>query len=282
MISHQCKDCFLKTYQRLFEKNNISSSREGEFWQFFDQTIKSSVALTAPEVQRELSQKLSELTGISDFFTTEKATSNQIALSLYHDWKERIQESKNPFDLALRLSIAGNIIDFGANHDFDLLSTIRRVIYAKFAIDHSKQLKERIQQANKIIYLGDNTGEIVFDKLFIEVLNHPNIVYVVRGGNALNDATMQDALSVGINTVARVIENGFNAPSTILEKCSPEFLELYNSADVVISKGQGNLEGLIQEQDPRIFFLLMVKCDVMAKLLNVQKGSFLVYNPNLN
>ncbi len=278
-VNSKCVSCFLKTYQRLFDKVKLPDSRRVEFMQFFQQTLKSLQGATAPEIQRKLNIKFAELAGINDLFAEEKALSNSIALKLYEEWKPRVEQHENPFDLALRLSIAGNIMDYGANNDFDIHQTIHHTLTAKFSINHSALLYAAIKNAKSILYLADNAGEIYFDKLFIETINHPNITYAVRGGFALNDATLHDAMEAGINNVAKVIGNGFNAPSTVLTKCSHEFIEVYNSADLIISKGQGNLEGLINENDPRIFFLLMVKCDVMANLLNVDKGSFVVYNP---
>jgi damage-control phosphatase, subfamily I len=109
-------------------------------------------------------------------------------------------------------------------------------------------------------------------------MRHPNLTYVVRGGVTLNDATLKDAESTGMMSVANVITNGFDAPSTVLEKSSGEFLDYYQSADLIISKGQGNLEGLINEKDSRCFFLLMVKCEVIAEVLKVDKGSIVVLN----
>jgi len=129
------------------------------------------------------------------------------------------------------------------------------------------------------LYLGDNAGEIVFDKLFIRTINHRNLTYVVRGGPIINDATMEDAEYTGMNKVANVISNGFDAPSTVPSESSRQFQQYFSKADIIISKGQGNLEGLLPLNDKRIFFLLMVKCDVMAELLGVDKESFVVFNP---
>ncbi|MGE0077129.1 MAG: DUF89 domain-containing protein [Bacteroidales bacterium] len=281
-VESVCNSCFLKTYQRLFEKFNLTENQREEFLDYFQYTLEKFKNSSSPEIQRELNRRFCIISGIDDLFKDEKVKSNHIAIELYRDWKPQVANSKNPFDQALRLSIAGNIMDYGANNDFDLMSAIRRVMFARFAIDHSKQLQNKIKEAKSILYLGDNAGEIVFDKLFIETINHPNVTYAVRGGFALNDVTLSDSSEVDINSVAKVIENGFDAPSTVLSKCSQEFLDVYNSADLIISKGQGNLEGLIKENDSRIYFLLMVKCNVIADLLNVAKGSFIVYNPNQN
>lgn len=201
-----------------------------------------------------------------------------MALELYSQWKPRVINSDDPFRLALRLAIAGNIMDYGASTSFDIHKTIDRVVSSKFAIDQSELLRAKLQKASKVLYLGDNAGEIVFDRLFIEVIMHGDIKFVVKGEPVLNDVTIDDAVQVGMHYAADVISNGYDAPSTILNRCSSEFLKEYNSADIIISKGQGNLEGLLSENDPRIFFLLMVKCDLIAEILGVNKGDFVVYN----
>lgn len=277
-IDERCKSCFLSTYQCLFEKFNVDIVQSQEFISSYQEIIIKDKHLSTPEIQRELNKEFCRIINASDPFKEEKISSNDIALELYKEWKPKVLSSDDSFDLALRLAIAGNIMDYGANNSFDLHKTIQSVLEASYAIDHSALLKKKIQKAKSILYLGDNAGEIVFDKLFIETMMPNNIIYVVKSDATLNDATIEDAKEVGMDRVVEVVSNGYDAPSTILHKCSKEFLEIYNSADLIISKGQGNLEGLIHENDNRIFFLLMVKCDVISEVLNIKKGSFVVYN----
>ncbi|MGQ9846895.1 MAG: damage-control phosphatase ARMT1 family protein [Bacteroidales bacterium] len=281
IVDVRCEKCFLKTYQRLFQKFKASSKSEELFYAFFQEILREQSALSNPEIQKLLQNKFCELIRIVDPFAEEKKNSNRIALSLYDEWKPKVFASENPFDVALRLAIAGNIMDYGANNSFDIHKTIERVLTTSFAIDHSKALQTKIKQAKKILYLGDNAGEIVFDRLFIETFMHNNITFAVKAAPILNDVTLDDAKQVEIDLVADVISNGYDAPSTILNKCSNEFINIYNSADLIISKGQGNFEGLMHQNDPRIFFLMMIKCDVIAEMLNVEKGSFVVYNQNI-
>lgn len=276
-IDSRCKPCFLSTYKRLFDKFQISLEHRERFLFFFDETLSRYRQLSTPQLQRILNLELSRILGVDDLFVEEKKQSNDKALSLYNQWKDKLAHRSKPLHDALRLSIAGNIMDYGANNAFDLDSTIESVMISNFAIDHSNELFTGLKKAKSVLYLADNAGEIVFDKLFIEMLNHPNITVAVRGGNALNDATLSDAHYVGLDQVAQVISNGFDAPSTVLEKSSSSFKEKYYDAELIISKGQGNLEGLIHQHDSRIFFLLMVKCDVISQVLKVPKGSFVVY-----
>lgn len=276
-IDHRCIRCFKNNYDRLLKRYPLSDTQVLDFFVFFNAILDKN-NLSSPEIQRELHHRLMEMNGLNDLFVEEKRESNAVAQRLYTHWKPKVVVSDDSFNMSLRLAIAGNIMDFGANHEFDIHKTIDAVMSANFAIDQSQELKKRINEAKSILYLGDNAGEIVFDKLFLETINHPDVTFVVKGGPVINDATLIDAEAAGINSVAKVITNGYDAPSTVLKKSGAEFLSKFVSADLIISKGQGNLEGLIAENDHRIFFLLTVKCDVIAELINVRKGSFVVLN----
>jgi len=278
MIDERCKSCIRKMYDRLLDKFNVEKNQRLYFWILYQQTLLKNKNFPVPEIQRILNQSFCNIINNFDPFLEEKTLSNKIALDLYKEWKHKLILSDNQYNLALKLSIAGNIMDYGANNSFDIYTTITKALNTPLAIDHSIYLKNKIKNANKILFLGDNAGEIVFDKLFIETLMHNNIIYVVKGEPILNDVTIEDTYEVGMDIVADIISNGYNAPSTIIKKCSRSFQNDFNDADLIISKGQGNLEGLIDENDSRIFFLLMVKCDVMADKLNVPKGSLIVYN----
>lgn len=278
MVDERCVPCFLKTYKRLFQKLDVSETQQKVLLEYFYTTIENDGSGFAPIIQRNLNKTFCRILNIDDPFKEEKEESNRVALELYDEWKPKVIESENPFNLALRLAIAGNIMDYGASDSFDIHKTIDRVIASDFAVDNSEVLRQQLLKASKVLYLGDNAGEIVFDRLFIETIMHGNISFAVKGAPVLNDVTMDDSVQVGMHYAADVISNGYDAPSTILERCSREFQEDFRSADLIISKGQGNLEGLLSESDPRIFFLLMVKCDLIAETLGVKKGDFVVFN----
>ncbi len=276
----RCANCFLRTYQRLFKKFDVSISQKEQFLDFFHETIRTNYHMKNPEKARLLNKIFCQITGVHDPYSEEKDASNKIAKRYYKKWRMKVLESENPFDMALRLAIAGNIIDYGANDTFNISETIDQVLKSDFAINDAVLLKQKIKESKKILYIGDNAGEIVFDKLFIETMMHNDITYAVKGSPVMNDVTIQDAIDVGMDWVADLISNGYDAPSTILSQCSDTFLKVYDEADLIISKGQGNLEGLFEENNSKIFFLLMIKCDVIAEILKVKKGDFVVYNQN--
>jgi uncharacterized protein with ATP-grasp and redox domains len=280
MISDwRCFFCFIRAFERLLEKEKISGEDKGSF-------IIDMISLyqntrndfSAPLFSRELHHILRRYTNNPDPYFEEKKENNQEALLMVPELEKIISKSKDDFNTALRIAIAGNIIDFAANDDFNMHSAIQKALTSKFAIDHSVQLKEALKNAGNVLYLGDNAGEIIFDKLFIRTFNHSRVTYVVRSGPVLNDATLEDAEFAGMKELANVISSGYDAPSTIPDKSSNEFQQFFNEADVIISKGQGNLEGLIGLNDKRIFFLLMVKCDVISEFIGVDKNSFVVFN----
>lgn len=277
LADYRCFFCFVRSMEKMLEKENFDTDKKRRFTfemtRLYQQTEDGTITTS---FSRELYASLRKYSGNSDPYKEIKKSSNEFVLGLYPEMKKLVQDSVNPFETALRLAISGNIIDYAINDQFDLMATISKVLDSDFAINHSEALREAIGKAETVLYLGDNCGEIVFDKLFIETIAHPNLIYAVRGAPVINDATMEDAEFVGMTNVARVVSNGYDAPSTLVEHCSEEFLEIYKKADVIISKGQGNLEGLFESPNQHIFFLLMVKCNVVAERLGVKKDSFVV------
>ncbi len=279
---YNCFYCFVDSFGKLIEKQQLSTEQKEEFTQFMAQLAADLQVYTIPEISTELYRKLKQLSATENMYAAEKKHSNQKALELAARWLPQIRQSETPFDLAIRLAIAGNIMDYGISNNFDIEKNIDYVLSRSFAKDHSTQLQNDINNAKQILYLGDNAGEIVFDKMFIQHINHPNLYFAVRGFPVINDVTIQDAEELKMNEVAKVISNGYDAPSTIIEKCSPEFQKIWDSSDLIISKGQGNLEGLLDNKSKNIYFLLMVKCHVIASHLGVAKGDFVVYNQSIS
>lgn len=283
-MNYLCKYCLLKSTEKLIKKLDIDDSRKDEIAsKLFKHVALETDNKITPEIARGIHNIINKENNDIDLFLEEKKVSNELALSKYDYFQSLIDKSDNPLNTALRLAIAGNIMDFAAvpeffdNSDEYFNDTINKVLNSDFAIDYSKQLFEEIEKAGTILYLGDNAGEIVLDKLFLKTINHPNIYFAVRGKAVINDATIEDAENINIAEHAKLITNGYDAPSTIIDKCSKEFHDIYEKADLIISKGQGNLEGLLNTNDNRIFFLLMIKCSVIGDHLNVKKGDFVVH-----
>ncbi len=274
-----CIPCFRKQAERLIVKHGLSEIPANEVRTELNIILdKKAEAFTSPEVGRYLNSLVKSISGITDLYAKEKKEYNEMILQRYDELNRLVQASDNPKFTALRYALAGNIIDFGPPNEFNAQVAFSEALQKEPSINHSETLFKELNDAKTVLYLGDNAGEIVADKLFIETINHPNLYFAVRGSYVMNDITMEDAHFVGIDQLATVISNGYDAPSTILSACSPEFMEIYNKADIIISKGQGNLEGLIKEKNKNIYFLLMVKCDVMARQVGVNQGDVVVWN----
>jgi len=283
MISdYRCIYCLMRSYGNRLEKADIPFAQKERFTHSLLTILNEKWNdISAPECAHDIQDLYRSYVNDPDPFREVKLESNDIALAMYGDLSRKVDESDDPFITALKLAIAGNIIDFAVNDSCDLDGTIDRVLRSELAVDHSLQLKQALERANRVLYIGDNAGEIVFDKLFIGQIAHPGLVYSVRGGPAINDATMEDADYTGMTSVARVISSGHASPTTDLSRSGEEFQRYFREADLIISKGQGNLEGLIGIPDRRIFFLLMAKCNVISEYLGIETGSFVVINPSL-
>lgn len=218
-----------------------------------------------------------ELLG-KDPFLDIKRKYNGIALGLYPDLKKLINNSRvgKPLLTASRLAIAGNVIDFGIFTSVDIEGTVRRALDEPLAIDDYEAFREAIENTPRVLYLLDNAGEAVFDRLLIETLMAmgKEVTAVAKGSPVINDCTIEDALDAGLP--CELIGNGSDAVGTILQMTNEGFRRRYEAASLIISKGQGNFETLLGETPGRIFYLFQSKCDVVSKALGIPKGSMLL------
>ena len=223
---------------------------------------------TPPEIAQQVYRMVYETTGNHDPYIEAKRCANTSAMTLYAPMKDIVNYSNETLETACKLAIAGNAIDLGAHAEFgSIFSIIEDSVGYQLDQEYYRKFKECVGQSSLILYLADNAGEIVFDRILIEQLlqiKKSKIVFTVREKPIINDATLDDALQVGLNKLATIISNGSDAPATILSQCSSEMLSYYQAADLIISKGQGNYESLSGRPE-NIFFLFKVKCPVIAR-----------------
>ncbi len=227
-----------------------------------------------PETGRKIYRIVREVSGVEDPFKALKEQSIVKALQLYPGLRLAVQQASDPLEMAARVAIAGNVIDFGANPDFEMERDILAALDVEPAINHYPIFAEKVAAAKKILYLGDNAGETVFDKILIETMGKP-VVYAVRGAPVINDATLEDAQRSKLDDVADLLSSECDAPGFLLDRCSEEFSNHFMKADLIISKGQGNWESLSDERRP-IFYLLKAKCPVIARELGVEIGDTII------
>ena len=233
-----------------------------------------------PVLISEINRIIRDVTGSDDPYKQAKATCNQAALELYPELKNLIRESTNPFETAVRIAIAGNIIDFVVDPHADqsnVKHTVEEALAASLSTQTLNEFENAVLHATDILYIGDNAGEIVFDRLLIEQLPTDKVTYVVKGRPVINDVTMEDARAVGMTDLVEVIESGSDLPGTVIPRCTKEFQKRFYKADLIISKGQGSYESL-DDIDKRIFFLFRAKCIVIKKALGVEVGTIMLVN----
>jgi len=229
---------------------------------------------TPPQLAYRIHQCVQQLTSNLDPYRDDKDQSTQQALALYPELKKKVGAALDPLEMAVRIAIAGNIIDLGVAENYDLDATLKRVLTQDFAINDLAALRSALAQNLSVLYIADNAGETVFDRVLIESLVC-SVTYVVKSGPIINDATYEDAVAAGIDQVATIIDNGSNAPGTLFDQCSEEFLQRFNQADLIIAKGQANYESLSDSSAP-IFFLLQAKCNVIARDLGISEGGIVL------
>ena len=283
-------DCIPCFYRQALDAARIAGADELIQKKIIDELSKLipdfSLEASPPEMGRAIYSLVGKISGVKDPFKEIKENSNKFALKLYPKLKQEINNSEDRLLTAIKLSIIGNIIDYGAKNSLNMEEEIDYLFQGNFKtknINNSiifkyKEFKEALNKVDTIIYLADNAGEVVFDRLLIEELVEElgkQVIYVVRGKPIINDALIEDAIFCGINKVVKITSSGSDAPGTILKYCSPEFMGLYQDGELIISKGQGNYESL-SEEDKSIFFLFRAKCPVIAMDVGCDVGDMVL------
>jgi uncharacterized protein with ATP-grasp and redox domains len=276
-------DCFPCFLDQALRAGRIVTNDEKKIKRILDEVgeLLKSIPLesTPPESGRLIYQKVMEISGSPDPYREIKKESTEKALSLYTSLKEHIENSENRLLTAIKIAIAGNVIDFGASGNIRVEEDVTEALKKDFAVCDYRAFEKGLSKTSTVLYLGDNAGECVFDRILIEEMKKP-VTYVVRGAPVINDATYDDAVRAGIEEVAKILSSGTDAPGTILQTCSDPFKRVYDNSAFIISKGQGNYEALSNERRP-IFFLLKAKCHVIAKDIGVNKGDIVLKRTNM-
>jgi uncharacterized protein with ATP-grasp and redox domains len=276
-------DCIPCFFNQALRAGRIATGDESKLKKLLDEIglMLRDIPLESspPETGMLIYDKVRQITGVFDPYKALKRASTKKALALYPALKNKVEKSNDKLLTAIRIAIAGNVIDFGVNRNFDIEEEIDVVLKKDFAIFDYDKFKAHLDKTDEILYIGDNAGESVFDRILIEEMKKP-VIYVVRAIPVINDVTYEDAIEAGIDTVATIVSSGTSAPGTVLETCSAEFKSIYKNSKLVISKGQGNYEGLSDEKKPIIFFLLKAKCWVIANDIDVNEGDIILKGIN--
>lgn len=286
LIQTECLSCLLRQLVRLIKIADIPEHREvGIAKEVLRELFKEDIELlTPPAAGRVFNTIFNRLSGIDDPYKDIKKYSNDIAMKILQ--KERGAEwvKRAPLAAAIKFAIAGNVIDYGAQHnleDDDIIKTFDVLSSSTIDDDSLAVFREDFAGAGKILMVGDNAGEIVFDRFLIENLPADKITYSVRGGPVINDSTRDDAGYVGLSSIVRVIDTGDNTPGVEFARCGREFLNEFSEADMIILKGQGNFETVYdadvspyKKKDTPMYFLFKVKCPPAARVVGCGEGEY--------
>lgn len=283
-LKPECISCIVDKQLENHPKN-ISLTEKTDYMQSVLRIVSEATkGMSAPVIVRQIYDLQKEMFGMEMDYTEIKKYFNAQMLERYDAFQSAIQNADDQFRLAIQYAMIGNYIDFGAMKDVDEEQLNKLLAKAKdIELDEERyqELKREVMTKKNMVYLTDNCGEIVFDKLLVQTIQkmNPNlgITVIVRGMPVLNDATMDDALQAGLDDIVNVIGNGSNIAGTCLEKISEEAYELIHGADFVISKGQGNFETL-QECGLNIYYLFLCKCEMFANRFQVPRFTGMLLN----
>jgi uncharacterized protein with ATP-grasp and redox domains len=237
-------------------------------------TSAMDLSLPPPLLAQRIHRRLREAAGVADPYREAKARQNRTARRLLPRFRAEAAAAADPFEAAVRFAVAANLLDMGAKsgcEESDIPAEIEWAAKARLAGD-PQALRTAVSKARRILYLTDNAGEIFFDRLLIEHLPRGRVTAAVRGFPAINDATREDAIAAGLDELVEVIDNGSDAPGTLLPDCSPEFRRRVGESDLILAKGQGNFESLAGAPG-NIFFLFRVKCPLTARMTGEPVGT---------
>lgn len=275
-LHDKCLPCVVKQAIKVADITGLNTKEE-LLREVFTYLSKMNFHETTPEIIGEIFDMIKRHTNNPDPYKETRNYYNTLFMKMQPEFERKIEQAENSFMLAIRYAIVGNIIDFNPIHNTlleNIYDCFEKMEQLELAINDSHALMKDISNAGTLLYLGDNCGEICMDKILLKKIKEQNpnvkLFFGVRGKPVVNDSISEDAYSVGIDEYAEVVDNGDGSLGTVLNRTSPAFKEVYNNADIVIAKGQANYECL-SEENKNIYFLLMTKCEVIAKDIGVEE-----------
>ncbi|WP_459537555.1 damage-control phosphatase ARMT1 family protein [Methanobrevibacter sp.] len=282
-ISYECGPCFLRQAKEALDLSTDDEALKmeimGDIFKFLSRNFESGT--NSNSTGSAMHKMIIERTGCRDPYYNEKIQGNEIALR-YLPEVEKILRDDDSLENYVKISIIGNILDFGAfTLDDDIESVIRQSLKKDLVIKDVEEFENALKTNDKVLYLVDNTGEIVFDKLLLNKIKDYDldITIAVKSQPILNDATKKEALEAGLDEFGEIVEIGCGTVGYVDSEISQEFREIFNSHKFIISKGMGNYEGLteIDLQDKDVFFLLCAKCNTISKDIGVNLHDMLLF-----
>ncbi|MEO1938191.1 MAG: ARMT1-like domain-containing protein [Sulfurimonas sp.] len=276
-IAEECVSCIVNQSQRVADAIHADEMLKKRLLDHVSAMSEQfSFELSPPEIAADVYEAMAEIAQKEDLYDEVKRISSHKAQSFVPFLKEKLQNSDNKLLTATKIAVAGNVIDLAAAVEFDLEEELEKIFHTEFAHNDFAKLTQELQSAKKVVILGDNVGEHIFDYLFVETLQELfsdiELYYMVRGCPIINDVTLKEAKDAGFDKLCHLVDSGVNTPGFAYNRATKEAQELFDSADLVISKGMGNYECLSPTHRENVCFLLKVKCNVVAASLGKEVG----------
>lgn len=280
-ITNTCVTCIIGQIEKATKLLNLDETLATEIIrEVKEKALNFDFSKTPPLVAKEVYELLAYKTNLNDPLEELKQASIKNALNYQEIVNNEIKTSQDKLFTAIKGAVAGNVIDFAVTREFSLEEEINSIFHTDFSINDYKSFKEKLENSNSLLILSDNAGENVFDKILIKTIKelYPKIqiTYATRGKAIINDITIKEALQIGIDKYCKVISSGVDTPGLEKSQASKEFMQLFNKAPLILSKGMGNFECLESYKDNRIFFLYKVKCEVVANKIGQEVGEIVL------
>ena len=279
-IDPACVECIINQSRRVADAIHADEALKEEI-------ISTAVAMSKdfsfqhspPEVATPLYEKMALLAKKYDLYDEVKAHSTEKARSFIPHLTEAIAASPTPLLTATKIAVAGNVIDLAAEVEFDLHEEIATIFETAFALNDFDRLAQKLSQSQSLLYIGDNVGEHIFDYLYIKTIGqlYPElkIYYMVRGNPIINDVTLKEAEEAEFGELCEIVDSGVPTPGFVYTLANERSRELFDTSDMVITKGMGNYECLSPSPRGDLLYLLKIKCNVVARSLGQEIGSLI-------
>ena len=279
-IDEACVSCIINQSLKVSSAIGANATLQNELSTTVTALSKDfSYTNTPPEIASYVYEKMAQIANKTDLYDEVKALSTQKALSFVPSLKQKLLNAENPLLAATKIAVAGNVIDLAAAVAFDLSEELEEIFHRDFAWNDFDIFVQKLESAEEVVILGDNVGEHIFDYMFIEKLKelhpHKRYSYFVRGNPIINDVTMKEAKEAGFEELCQLVDSGVNTPGFAYQRANQNAKDIFDNADLIISKGMGNYESLTPSHKKNICFLLKVKCSVVAASLGKEIGDII-------
>lgn len=281
MLLHEaCVSCIVEQSLKVAKAINADADLTHKLHSRVEELSREfSFLHTPPQVAAYVYKEMALIAGMSDLYAKQKRDATLKALGYIDKLSHRIATSDEKLLTAIKVAVAGNVIDLAAKVEFSLEDELESIFCTPFAIDHFEHFRSALEESKSVLLLGDNAGEHIFDKLFLQTIRElyptKKLYFMSRGAPIINDITYDEAISSGLGEVAKVVDSGVDTPGFDYQRATKEARDLFDSVDLVISKGMGNYESLSPTHRGEVCFLLKVKCEVVARSLGQSVGEII-------